>query len=245
MRNVSKGMSFLQLFRYTHKHSVNINTNSALTSTHTCTHKHRRPTDTHTNANPKKNTCIQSIQTQNLHVYACKHTTKTTYAPHLEVNAPGLLHWLQGWPLVLRLCRTLGVACGGRGRARVFTKSHRDLFGQSLLHNPQSLSSKIIMPKESVERHREQGLVGCHLLLPSSGEYLVQTLSQRLTPSLQSTHHSDVHRETGVAQPCPGGETLFGNLRFPSILHFKVNNFTQCLFKKLNIMILRNTFCNM
>lgn len=52
--NVSKGMSFLQLFRYTHKHSLNINTNSALTSTHTCTHKHQRPTDTHTNANPKK-----------------------------------------------------------------------------------------------------------------------------------------------------------------------------------------------
>lgn len=88
--NVSKGMSFLQLFRYTHKHSLNINANSALTSTLARTHKHQRPTH---KCRPHKNThaetFIPSIQTQNLHFCTHKHTTKTTCAPHLEVNAPG------------------------------------------------------------------------------------------------------------------------------------------------------------
>lgn len=92
--NVSKGMSFLQLFRNTHKHSLNINANSALTSTLARTHKHQRPTDTQTHkCRPHKSThaetCIPSIWTQNLHFCTHKHTTKTTYAPHLEVNVPG------------------------------------------------------------------------------------------------------------------------------------------------------------
>ena len=91
--NVSKGMSFLQLFRYTYKHSPHINANSALTSTLARTRKHQRPTDTQTDTQmqtPKKHTCRDLHTIDPDRKLPFLHT-QTHYKNNI-CSTPGLLH---------------------------------------------------------------------------------------------------------------------------------------------------------
>lgn len=84
--NVSQGMLFLQLFRYTHKHSLNININSA----HIPSLRYTQAPQKHayTNAGPQKHTQSTSrrVKTRKAHTFHTWTQLKSSMCTHLEIS---------------------------------------------------------------------------------------------------------------------------------------------------------------